>query len=124
MMGAFTAPTSGSGESTQAICWTAGKQRERELGDAVLKLRPRFISRWRLYSLCCDLDEPAASYVCLRLMQASITFGSPTRLEDESDARELSRRIKERAQREGFEKVGIVPATALDKERNQLNVWL
>ncbi len=57
-------------------------------------------------------------------MQASVTFRSPTRFEDESDARELSRRIKERAQREGFEKVGIVRAAALDKERNQLNEWL
>ena len=60
----------------------------------------------------------------LTAMQARVTFGSPTRLEDESHARELSRRIKDRALCEGFEKVGIVPAAALDEERNQLNEWL
>ena len=53
-------------------------------------------------------------------MQASVTYGSPTTLEDESDARRLSRRIKERARHEGFEKVGIVPAAALDNEHQQL----
>src|SRR5258705_2751369 len=57
-------------------------------------------------------------------MEASVTFGSPTRIEDHSHARELARRIKERALRKGFEKVGIVAATALDNERNQLNEWL
>src|SRR6185312_5751347 len=57
-------------------------------------------------------------------MQASVTFGSPTRLEDESRARDLSRRIKDRALREGFEKVGIVPAAALDNEHHRLIEWL
>src|SRR6185436_9592363 len=57
-------------------------------------------------------------------MQASITGGSPARVEDESHARELSSRIKERALHEGFEKVGIVAATALDNEHNQLIEWL
>jgi epoxyqueuosine reductase len=57
-------------------------------------------------------------------MQARVTFGSPTRSEDESDARELSRRIKDRALREGFEKVGIVPAAALDNEHHRLIEWL
>ncbi|MBC8030349.1 MAG: tRNA epoxyqueuosine(34) reductase QueG [Pyrinomonadaceae bacterium] len=36
----------------------------------------------------------------------------------------LSRRIKERALAEGFEKVGIVPAGAFDTERVQLTAWL
>ena len=39
-------------------------------------------------------------------------------------ARTLSRRIKERALAEGFEKVGIVPAAALDSEHVQLTTWL
>ena len=38
--------------------------------------------------------------------------------------RELSRRIKERAFSEGFEKVGIVPAQALGDERDRLSQWL
>lgn len=40
------------------------------------------------------------------------------------NVRELSRRIKERAGHEGFEKVGIVPATALDQEHSRLMQWL
>ncbi|HKB67195.1 MAG TPA: tRNA epoxyqueuosine(34) reductase QueG [Pyrinomonadaceae bacterium] len=56
-------------------------------------------------------------------MQGSVTFEPPTRLE-ESRARELSRRIKDRALREGFERVGIVAAAALDNERSQLIEWL
>jgi len=47
---------------------------------------------------------------------------SPARIKDE--ARELSRRIKERVLDEGFEKVGIVAAAALNPERNQLIEWL
>jgi len=38
--------------------------------------------------------------------------------------RELSQRIKLQAAREGFEKVGIVPAAALDREGHQLRQWL
>jgi len=56
-------------------------------------------------------------------MPDSVTFGPPARLA-ESRARELSQRIKERAWREGFEKVGIVAAAALDNERSQLIEWL
>jgi epoxyqueuosine reductase len=56
-------------------------------------------------------------------MEVSVTSEPPTTI-GKPNARELSRQIKERAQREGFEKVGIVPAAALDKERNQLNEWL
>ena len=56
-------------------------------------------------------------------MEVSITSEPPTRV-GKPNARELSRRIKERAQREGFEKVGIVAAAALDNERNKLNEWL
>jgi len=40
------------------------------------------------------------------------------------NVRELSRLIKERAFSEGFEKVGIVPAQALNDERNRLTQWL
>lgn len=36
----------------------------------------------------------------------------------------LSQRIKERAHAEGFHKVGIVPASALELERERLNKWL
>ena len=39
-------------------------------------------------------------------------------------ARELSQQIKQQASSEGFEKVGIVPAVALDSEGNQLRQWL
>jgi len=38
--------------------------------------------------------------------------------------RELSQRIKQQAANEGFEKVGIVPAAALDREGHQLRQWL
>lgn len=38
--------------------------------------------------------------------------------------RELARLIKERAADAGFEKIGIVPALALDREHNQLSEWL
>lgn len=49
---------------------------------------------------------------------------SPNATEPESNPREISRRIKERALSEGFEKVGIVPAEALDHESNRLKQWL
>lgn len=41
-----------------------------------------------------------------------------------TNSRELARSIKERALVEGFEKVGIVPAGALDREYDQLAEWL
>lgn len=40
------------------------------------------------------------------------------------DPRELSQRIKVKANSEGFEKVGIVPAAALDVESDRLREWL
>ena len=57
-------------------------------------------------------------------MAASVTSLSPNDAQPSSQPRELSRRIKDRASREGFEKVGIVAATALDDERDQLVEWL
>ncbi len=57
-------------------------------------------------------------------MQASVTSAPPNDAECDSDLRELSRRIKGRALTEGFEKVGIVRATALADERNRLLQWL
>jgi len=61
-------------------------------------------------------------------MQARLPV-SVTHVEDELDrpalsARTLSRRIKERALGEGFEKVGIVPAGTLDAQLVQLTTWL
>jgi hypothetical protein len=49
-------------------------------------------------------------------MQAGSTNTSTTKAESESRSRELSHRIRERAFGAGFEKVGIVPAQALDEE--------
>ena len=49
---------------------------------------------------------------------------SPNNTESNSQLRELSRRIRDRAVKEGFEKVGIVAATALSDERNRLVEWL
>jgi len=57
-------------------------------------------------------------------MQPSVTTVSPIASENSFSARELSRRIKERAFSEGFEKVGIVPAQALDDESSRLMQWL
>ena len=62
-------------------------------------------------------------------MTASVTSVSPNDTECNSQAREfspreLSRRIKDRALSEGFEKVGIVRATALGDVRNRLVEWL
>jgi epoxyqueuosine reductase len=56
-------------------------------------------------------------------MQLSITSGSRTEAENSPD-RDLSGRIKARAFAAGFEKIGIVPAQALDDEHNQLVQWL
>jgi epoxyqueuosine reductase len=57
-------------------------------------------------------------------MRASVTSTSATEAEAKSNPRELSRRIKEKALREGFEKVGIVPAQGLTHESNRLMQWL
>ena len=57
-------------------------------------------------------------------MPASVTTVSPIEAERGFNTRELSRRIKDRAGIEGFEKVGIVPARALDVERDRLMQWL
>lgn len=57
-------------------------------------------------------------------MQTSVTSVSPNDAERNSPLRELSRTIKDRVVSEGFEKVGIVAATALGDERRQLNEWL
>jgi epoxyqueuosine reductase len=48
----------------------------------------------------------------------------PTNKQQEAGPRELARLIKERALLEGFEKVGVVAARALDHERDQLGEWL
>jgi epoxyqueuosine reductase len=56
-------------------------------------------------------------------MQFSITSESQAEAEN-SPARDLSHRIKARALAAGFEKVGIVPAQALDNEHDQLVEWL
>ena len=57
-------------------------------------------------------------------MAARVTFVSPNNAKRSLQPRELSYRIKEKALSEGFEKVGIVAAAALDNERNQLIEWL
>jgi epoxyqueuosine reductase len=57
-------------------------------------------------------------------MQASVSSVSPTATASKLNPRELSRRIKERAVKEGFEKVGIVPAGPLAHENNRLMQWL
>ena len=59
----------------------------------------------------------------LRLVQASITSRSRAEAEN-SPGHDLAGRIKARAFTEGFERVGIVPAQALDDEHNQLVQWL
>jgi len=48
----------------------------------------------------------------------------PTNKNKKARPRELARLIKERALLEGFEKVGIVPARALERESDQLAEWL
>ena len=57
-------------------------------------------------------------------MQASVTSSSPVEAENDFRSHELSRRIKNKALDEGFEKVGIVRAQPLDDERNRLMQWL
>src|SRR5687768_8194018 len=57
-------------------------------------------------------------------MQAEVTSGSAAINERLIRARELSLRIKQLAFKAGFEKVGIVPATPLDKPRERLLAWL
>ena len=49
---------------------------------------------------------------------------SPSATDPESNPRELSRRIKEQALSEGFDKVGIVPAERLHHENSRLLTWL
>jgi epoxyqueuosine reductase len=57
-------------------------------------------------------------------MQVGFTSASPTQSDAPIRVRELSRRIKQQALTEGFEKVGIVPATPLDEPRDRLQTWL
>ena len=57
-------------------------------------------------------------------MQASATSGLPGEVKSEVPSQELSQQIRDRALGEGFEKVGIVAAAALDNERNRLIEWL
>ncbi len=57
-------------------------------------------------------------------MAASVISVSPNDAQRKLQAREISYRIKDKALGEGFEKVGIVAAAALDNERNQLIEWL
>ena len=62
-------------------------------------------------------------------MQAGVNHTPKAPIDDEvlgpeSARLALSRRIKDRAHAEGFEKVGIVPAIALVTERLQLEEWL
>ena len=75
------------------------------------------------------LDELATAHVCYESMQANVTSVSPNDPERGSQAREfspreLTRQIKTKALSEGFEKVGIVSATALVDERDRLVEWL
>jgi epoxyqueuosine reductase len=53
-------------------------------------------------------------------------FAIPSAFETETDPRirELSRRIRQQALTQGFEKVGIVPATRLDEPHDRLLTWL
>jgi epoxyqueuosine reductase len=57
-------------------------------------------------------------------MQSNATSVLPIAPVSNLNPRELSRRIKERAIKEGFEKVGIVPARPLTHEGNRLIQWL
>jgi epoxyqueuosine reductase len=57
-------------------------------------------------------------------MPSSITSVSPFEAEGKVSSRELSRRVKERALAEGFDKIGIVPANALELESARLMEWL
>ena len=55
---------------------------------------------------------------------SAIASVQPTNKKQKIKPRDLARLIKERALAEGFEKVGIVPARALDREYDQLAEWL
>ena len=57
-------------------------------------------------------------------MVVNATLISPDNAERNFDLHELSLRIKDKAKSVGFEKVGIVPATALDVESDRLRDWL
>ncbi|MEK6282876.1 MAG: tRNA epoxyqueuosine(34) reductase QueG [Acidobacteriota bacterium] len=57
-------------------------------------------------------------------MQPSITSPSSPENEARIRTRELSRRIRDQAFIEGFEKVGLVPVTSLDEPREHLLEWL
>ena len=70
----------------------------------------------------CSLFFSPLPHVCYGFMQAIVTSASIG--ERETRARELSRRIKENAFSQGFEKVGIVRAVALDSESDRLREWL
>jgi len=70
------------------------------------------------------LDESVTSQVCCQSMPASVRSISSNLAQRGYQPRELSRRIKDRALNEGFQKVGIVPATPLANERRRLIEWL
>ena len=70
------------------------------------------------------LDESTTSHVCYDVMQVGVTSVSPIEAESAFNSREVAGLIKERARSEGFEKVGIVAAQALENERNRLMEWL
>ena len=55
---------------------------------------------------------------------SAIASVQPTPVNQKTKPRELARLVKERVLAEGFEKVGIVPASALEREYEQLDEWL
>src|SRR6266850_675157 len=57
-------------------------------------------------------------------MTIGLTSSAPILSASKTPARDLSSLIKQRALAEGFEKVGIVPAETLDRERHHLVEWL
>jgi epoxyqueuosine reductase len=57
-------------------------------------------------------------------MPTVVTPVSPPEVLSNFQLRELSRRVKDLALTEGFEKVGVVAAEALGDERNRLREWL
>jgi epoxyqueuosine reductase len=57
-------------------------------------------------------------------MRIGLTSSAPIHSASKTPKRDLSLLIKQRALADGFEKVGIVPAETLDKEREKLMVWL
>ena len=70
------------------------------------------------------LDESVTSHLCYQPMQATVTSVTSNDASRNSQPRETSRCIRDRALREGFDKVGIVRATQLDDEHNRLTQWL